>query len=71
MSVQHGAAYRGVLYRSRHRVEYAVFTPDDAPSGRLERHLVLIDRANIAALAVASQQLRSGLRTPSPSPCKT
>jgi hypothetical protein len=68
ISVQHGAAGRSVLYRSRHCVEYLVFAPTDVPSGKLERHSILIDRANIAPLAsqVQSETLAPARGRPEP-----
>lgn len=50
-TVRHGISYRAVLYGSRHRAEYAVFAPEEAVRGKVERFRVLIDRRDVGSLA--------------------
>lgn len=51
IAVRHGHSRRTVLYENRHKVEYAVFDPEEAVSGKVERFRVLIDRQGIGSLA--------------------
>lgn len=51
ITVRHGPSYRTVLYGDRHKVEYAVFDPEGAARGKIERFRVLIDRGGIGSLA--------------------
>lgn len=51
LSVSHGPSRRTVLYGDRHKAEYAVFDPEEAVSGKIERFRVLIDRRDIGELA--------------------
>ena len=51
LSVSHGPSRRTVLYGDRHKAEYAVFDPEEAVSGKIERFQVLIDRRDIGELA--------------------
>jgi hypothetical protein len=53
MVVRHAPSGRDALYANGHKVEYAVFDPEEAVSGRIERYRVLIDRADIGSLAEA------------------
>lgn len=54
LTARHGVSYRTVLYRDGHKVEYAVFDPEQADAnGKIERFLVRIDRAHVAELARA------------------
>jgi hypothetical protein len=55
ITARHGVSYRTVLYENKHKVEYAVFAPDEAPRGKIERFQVLIDRHNISSLAESIQ----------------
>lgn len=69
MTVRHGISYRTVLYNDKHKVEYAVFDPDEAVRGKIERFQVLIDRQNISSLAEAirlqtHEERRSALAKP-------
>jgi len=50
-AVRHGSNRATVLYDSGHRVEYAVFDPEQAASGTIERHAVILDRGGVQALA--------------------
>ena len=66
MTVRHGVSYRTVLYRNQHEVEYAVFDPNEAVGGKIDRYQVLIDRHDISSLAESiklqtHQQRTSGL----------
>lgn len=51
IAVRHGASYRTVLYADRHKAEYAVFDPEEAVRGKIERYRVLIDRGEVGRLA--------------------
>ena len=51
INVRHGLSYRTVLYKSRHKVEYAIFDSEEAVRGKIERFRVLIDRRDISSLA--------------------
>jgi hypothetical protein len=51
MIVRHGPSRRTVLYGHRHKVEYAVFDPEEALSGKIERCRILIDRGGVLGLA--------------------
>jgi hypothetical protein len=51
LTIRHGASHRTVLYRHRHKVEYAVFDPPTARSGKIERFRVVFDREGMAELA--------------------
>lgn len=51
IAVPQGQSYYTVLYRNRHRVEFAVFEPGEADQGRIERYRVLLDRGGVEALA--------------------
>jgi hypothetical protein len=51
ITVMHGPSRRSVLYRDRHIAEYAVFDPEEAVSGKIERFRMLIDRRDICNLA--------------------
>ena len=51
ITVSHGPSRRSVLYRDRHQAEYAVFDPEEAVLGKIERFRVLIDRRDIGRLA--------------------
>jgi hypothetical protein len=50
-TVRHGASHRTVVYRNRHKVEYAVFDHSTARSGKIDRFRVVLDREGIAELA--------------------
>ena len=51
MMVRHGFSYRTVLYKNKHKIEYAVFDPKEAVRGKIDRFRVLIDRQAINSLA--------------------
>ncbi|HJQ35362.1 MAG TPA: hypothetical protein VJ866_24635 [Pyrinomonadaceae bacterium] len=51
MTVRHGSTGRAVLYADGHKAEYAVFDPEEAAGGKIERFRVLIDRGDIGGLA--------------------
>ena len=51
MTVRHDPSGRAVLYADGHKAEYAVFGPEEAVGGKIERFRVLIDRAGIGSLA--------------------
>jgi lincosamide nucleotidyltransferase B/F len=51
LTVRHGLSYRVALYGNGHKVEYAVFDPQEAVSGKIERFQALIDRRAIGELA--------------------
>jgi hypothetical protein len=50
-AVAQGQSYYTLLYRDRHRVEFAVFDTTEAQRGRIERFRVLLDRGDIEDLA--------------------
>jgi hypothetical protein len=50
-TVRHGTSYRAVIYGNRHKAEYAVFDPEEALHGKIERFRVLLDRQDIVSLA--------------------
>ena len=69
MTVSHGPSRRTVLYGERHIAEYAVFDPEEAVSGKIERYRVLIDRRDIGGLAESirlqtQKERTSGLARP-------
>lgn len=51
MTVSHGVSRRTVLYGNRHKAEYAVFDPEEAVRGKIERYRVIIDRRDVGGLA--------------------
>lgn len=63
LTARYGLAYRTVLYRNRHKVDFAVFDPEQAAGGTLERFQVLIDRQDVRALAIAAQERSAKERT--------
>ena len=50
LTVSHGPRRRTVLYRNRHKVEFAVFDVEEARQGEIERYAMLIDRADVVSL---------------------
>jgi lincosamide nucleotidyltransferase B/F len=50
ITVCHGERRRTVLYRNRHKVEFAVFDVNEAREGKIQRYRILIDRDHIAEL---------------------
>ena len=48
--VSHGPHRRTILFRNRHKVEFAVFDSTEVNTGQVERYQVLIDRDRIAEL---------------------
>jgi hypothetical protein len=55
LSVRYGQAYRTILYRNQHKIEYAIFDRQEATAGLIQQWHVLIDRDNIVALAQSIQ----------------
>jgi len=49
-AISHRPHGRTILFRNRHKVEFAVFDTSEVNSGRIERYQVLIDRDQIAEL---------------------
>ena len=49
-AVSHRPHGRTILFRNRHKLEFAVFDPSEVSSGKIERYQVLIDRDRIAEL---------------------
>jgi hypothetical protein len=56
ITARHGFSYRAVLYGDKHQAEYAVFDPEEAVRGKIERYRVLIDRRDISNLAKSIQR---------------
>jgi lincosamide nucleotidyltransferase B/F len=50
INVSHGPNRRTILFRNRHKVEFAVFDAQEAPAGKVERYKTLIDRDRISEL---------------------
>jgi hypothetical protein len=50
ITVCHGKSYRTVVYRNRHKVEFAVLDVNEAHEGKAQRYRILIDRGQIAEL---------------------
>jgi|SRR5215213_2848306 len=50
LQVSHKPHGRTILFRNRHKVEFAVFDATEVNSGRIERYRVLIDRDHVAEL---------------------
>jgi hypothetical protein len=50
ITVQHGKHRRTIVFRNRHKVEFAIFDASEIDSGRIERYRVLIDRNQISEL---------------------
>jgi hypothetical protein len=50
ITIKHLPHGRNVLFRDRHKVEFAVFSADEMRSGKVDRYRVLIDRDRIAEL---------------------
>ena len=53
ITVPHGKNRRTLLFRNRHKAEFAVFDVDEARTGKIERYKVLIDRNQVAQLIEA------------------
>ena len=53
LSAGFGPGRHSVLYRDGHTVEYAVFEPAEAPTGKIERYRIAFDRGGTGALAEA------------------
>jgi hypothetical protein len=51
LSAPHEPIYQTVIYKNRHKVEYAVFDKTEIAKSKLERFQILIDRGGIADLA--------------------
>jgi hypothetical protein len=56
ITVCHGKSYRTVVYRNRHKVEFAVFDVNEARDGKAQRYRILIDRDQIAELMESVHQ---------------
>jgi len=54
--VTHGKHRRTVMYKDRHKVEFAVFDMNEAREGKVVRYRILIDRDHIAELIDAVHQ---------------
>ena len=67
LSAPHDPAYQTIVYKDKHKVEYAVFDETEARKSRLERFQILIDRgeiADITRMAVnSSMKERSAVRS--------
>lgn len=50
ITVCHGRRYRTVVYRNRHKIEFAVLDVNEAREGKAQRYRTLIDRDQIAVL---------------------
>jgi hypothetical protein len=50
IAVSHRPHGRTILFRNRHKVEFAVFDVSEVSSGKIERYQVLIDRDRVAEL---------------------
>jgi lincosamide nucleotidyltransferase B/F len=50
ITVSHGRHRRTVVYRDRHKVEFAVFDAEEGRTGKVERYEILIDRSGIGEL---------------------
>ena len=50
ISVSHGPNRRTILFRNRHKVEFAIFDAQEAPTGKVERYEILIDRDRVSEL---------------------
>jgi hypothetical protein len=53
LKVNHLPHGRTVVFRNRHKVEFAVFDTTEVDSGKIERYRVLIDRGGVAELIAA------------------
>jgi len=53
IAVKHKPHGRTIVFRNRHKVEFAVFDATDVNSGKIERYQVLIDRDRIAETIAA------------------
>jgi len=63
ITVSHGPSRRSVLYGERHIAEYAVFDPEEAVGGKIERFRVLLDRRDVGSLAESIRLQTRGERT--------
>ena len=67
LSAPHDPAYQTIVYKDKHKVEYAVFDETAARKSKLERFQILIDRggiADITRMAVnSSMKERSAVRS--------
>lgn len=50
ISVSHGPNRRTILFGNRHKVEFAIFDANDAPTGKIERYRILFDRDRVSEL---------------------
>lgn len=60
LTVRHGRRHCGVLYRSGHLAEFAVFDPAEATTGTVTAYRVLLDRGDVGA-SVAQARVRAAL----------
>ena len=56
ITVEHAPRGRTVIYRNRHKVEFAVFDVNEAREGKIQRYRILIDRDQIADLIESIHQ---------------
>jgi lincosamide nucleotidyltransferase len=56
ITVEHAPSGRTVIYRNRHKVEFAVFDVNEAREGKIQRYRILIDRDQIADLIESIHQ---------------
>ena len=56
ITVSHGKYGRTLLYRNRHKIEFAVFDVNQAREGKIQRYGILIDRGPIAELIESIHQ---------------
>ena len=57
LTVCHGKSRRTMVYRNRHKVEFAVFDVNEAHEGKAQRYGILIDRDQIAELMESVHQV--------------
>jgi hypothetical protein len=56
ITVRHGRHRLTMVYRNRHKIEFAVFDAAEARTGQIERYKILIDHAGIAELIESIHQ---------------
>jgi hypothetical protein len=53
LAVKHLPHGRTIVFRNRHKVEFAIFDPTEVGSGKVDRYRTLIDRNRVAELIAA------------------
>src|SRR5689334_13025957 len=53
LTVKHLPRGRTIVFRNRHKVEFALFDTPEVSSGRVDRYRVLIDRGGVAEMMAA------------------